>query len=411
MAGWATSRLIYLRPMKRTAYFFLTLLYASIGYPTFCYSQRPEPQKPFVREGKPHAYYITQAKLWLKELQKDKTSESNWYNYYYACRNAAISAKPGTDVLAESTSVKSGPEILDSMAIAIPTTSTYYFLKFLDAGIDIENARYLLKAYAMNPNLQGIDPSVISLAVCLMDDSLRIQANKAWYQKKEISDVLLSYAYNVLMSMDSNAIYFTQGDNAFLPLVMLQDVKGIRTDVTVVAIDFLWIEDYRAYIFSLLKLDSLDWSQIDRSQNSTWMMLPRYCLTHYNTTTAHPLYLDGLADGALLDEFEGKLYPSGITLHYTPVPPDTNTVMERNSMLFERKFDFTYLRHGIEKASTYNQDYIGCYNYLDLFTQLYHYYKTTQKLKQAADVKALTAKIIRWLDKPSYTRYFKENFK
>ncbi len=47
-----------------------------------------EPQISFANESKPHSYYVKQAELWWKEIEKDKTSETSWYNYYRACRNA-----------------------------------------------------------------------------------------------------------------------------------------------------------------------------------------------------------------------------------------------------------------------------------------------------------------------------------
>ena len=68
-----------------------------------------------------------------------------------------------------------------------------------------------------------------------------------------VSQSLLNYSYNVLMSVEENAILFTDSDNTTLPIYLLQDVIGIRRDVTVLNLDMLMEDQYRGSKLENLK--------------------------------------------------------------------------------------------------------------------------------------------------------------
>ncbi|GAB5521816.1 MAG: DUF2723 domain-containing protein [Rhodothermales bacterium] len=64
------------------------------------------------------------------------------------------------------------------------------------------------------------------------------------------------FAYNLLMSVDEDAILFTGGDNDTYPLWYLQNVEGVRRDVTVVCLSILNMPSYVAQLKHNRMLDA-----------------------------------------------------------------------------------------------------------------------------------------------------------
>jgi tetratricopeptide (TPR) repeat protein len=86
------------------------------------------------------------------------------------------------------------------------------------------------------------------LALCLLAVPLNMGINGWKLHDRSKNWVPWDYSYNILQSLEKDAILFTNGDNDTFPLWYLQDVAGIRRDVRVVNLSLgntLW------YIYQL----------------------------------------------------------------------------------------------------------------------------------------------------------------
>lgn len=361
-----------------------------------------EPQLSFAKEDKPHSYYVKQAELWWKEIEKDSTSENSWYNYYRACRNAQGTANWRTDFVDESPYLRLGDDIVKLMEDNIPDTFTYNFVRGSTGGVSPEGGAYLLKAYKMNPNFEGLLADVITYSTSTLNSDLRREANEKWFSNNGIPNGLMAFGYNLLNSVEPNSILLTAHDNDTYPVWMLQDVKQIRKDVLVLNIDFFLYGDYREKVFKELGIKPFKLDHIDINEyENNWGNVVRHFLNNYKGE--RPLYISKTVSSKWYTGFENSLHTSGLAMKFSKQNID---LRDKNIKLIENTYLLDTLK--IQLTNNVSQERLDemNQNYLDAFKIAFDAYKRANDRRSASKMKQLAFSIMSKLEDP----YLKEKY-
>ncbi len=334
-------------------------------------------------------YYQEQADLWEAITLESPQNEEAWYNYYLAAKHVTR--------LSKRTEAYDLEAIFYALEKSIPNTYTYHYMRynhFNGADEYIEDAK---KANEIDPNRYDPYPGLIRYYEMRRETQKVADYCKGWIESGKYSSGVLAWNYNVLMSVEENAILVTNGDNDTYPLWLLQYVKGIRTDVQVMNIHLMQVESYRNLFFEELNIpvytDDIAFS------NDPYLRLKEHLVTHTN----HPIYFGTTTSQDFREANGNELYPVGLALKHAKAPFDNIAVLQHN---YEQRFLLDYLKIDLEKdisSSIVNQLNL---NYLPPFLLLHRHYKQQGEEEKAENLKLFSVRIAEKADQKEIIKPF-----
>jgi len=214
----------------------------------FGYQSKPEKIYSLRKITMSKEWYAGQANLWYNEIEKNRSDADAWFNYYQATRYAIRFGIP----ISSSSAIQQPEIIIRKMSDAVSESFEYHLLRETLLKNKGEKIQTVEKAYRMKPS----DPRSYYSLISLYERTRQMNKMKAicrkLHESRDYPSSLFDYNYNVLISVETNGILFTNGDNDTYPVELLQQVNDIREDVV---------------LFNIHEIQDLDYLRVKLKEN------------------------------------------------------------------------------------------------------------------------------------------------
>ena len=341
--------------VKSSYPFSLLIILFSVSPWLFCQSEstgtiKSEKVYRIVYEIHPNEWYVQQAELWGKEIDKTPKNAQAWLNYYNAIRYARYTETIGTQDKQQKLK-----QIIEDMEKVLPDAYEYYQIKERN-DCDIHDISLSEKVYRMRPDNATPLYTLISHSEIYGKEKQMKEYCQKLYDNRDIESWLISYNYNVLMSTEQNAIIFTNGDNDTYPCWLLQEVQGIRQDVLVVNIS---LAPTKTYLEEKLKDSGIEINIKDirksafneKKEFSKAVFLQKLCKAINEKYPNIPIYFALTVYENYYESFKDDMYIVGLAFRFSSERIDNLAFLKKN---LEQNFRLDYLSH-----DWYNENIIG----------------------------------------------------
>lgn len=227
--------------------------------------KKAETIESFVANSHEAEWYGSQAQAWQKVVDGNPKNEWAWRNLFRATNYYDMF----TDGFGDDPDESKTADVLRKMEAAFPDSYVLNLCKgrfCLTTDSAARRGDNIFRAIELMPddaNAEDVDYLTCRLWVNDPENSKIAELNKRTYEQGYYPERILRYNWNLLQSMDDNAIYFANGDNITKPMKTLQDALGMRQDVVVIPMSFLYVDKFRDALFKRLEIQpmNVDWAE------------------------------------------------------------------------------------------------------------------------------------------------------
>jgi formylglycine-generating enzyme required for sulfatase activity len=346
-------------------------------------TETPETVYPIVVEQRSYDWYVEHAAQWKKVIDNDKTNEDAWLNYYRASRAANQTNPKGWGLNNDAVNA-----IADEMEKAIPNTYVYNYVRWWVGGNNSEMFPYLQKAYEIAPDRYETYEDFMTYYEIEQKKEEYSEFCVKKYNSNTISPSLYNWNYNLLMTLEKDAILIVGGDNDTYPGWILQEAKSIRKDVKILNMSLLTLKGYRDKVFEELGIPKFEKTFADYGDYAPFCQGVIEHITQSHRK--YSLYISTSAPRFLHEHFEDKLYLVGLAFKYSSSEIDNISLIKRN---YEKRYKLDYLSEVFHNDRS--QKIVDNINgtYLASMIKLYKHYKQSEDHFNAKIIEQLISKV------------------
>lgn len=319
------------------------------------------------------ASYDLQRSYWQKQTIESKSNAATWFNYYAAHRFTAYTKTSKNITPAKQ---KELDAIVTDMEKSVPNSYEYHYVKYWNSNHDVNQFHHLQKAYELNPNSHELYDDFIAH----YEITGQAEKKKEWCTRLKTAGItekeIYQYNYNVLMSLEKGAVLITNGDDDTYPLWVLQNLENVRTDVTVLNLDLLEVDDYR----------QRKWKELGWTDQGSMADGRKHFLRNMSMASGKPVYYGFTVDPTLLKYFQNYLYCTGLAFRFSAVDYDNKKALQDN---YETYFKTDYLKTAQSNPKVARMNM----NYTMPLLLLHEQYQTQGNTSQVTEVEQLLNQI------------------
>lgn len=358
----------------------ITLVSVSLANKEEKKMDEPKKQKVYsiVKQKKSLDWYKTQAELWKQEVQSHPKEAEAWLNYYTASRMLKI--------MGGGTKQDQLNKIVAQVNKVIPETFESYYITGWNANIGDEKITNLEKAYSIAPERPETYDGLLTHYELEGEKAKVKEFCAKIFESNSISSQIYAWNYNMLNSIEEDAILITAGDNDTYPSWILQQSAGVRNDIKVMNLSLLGIDEYRNRIFDELNVKRFD---LLKAGNNIWECNLAMC-EHLRKHASKPIYFASSINREIYDAYKDELYLVGLAFKWTEDSFDNIASLRKN---YEKHFLKDHLKVTLfEDLSESVVDQMNGSYIMPLIT-LHNHYKETEEDTKMAEVDGLLERI------------------
>ena len=251
----------------------------------------------------------------------------------------------------------------------------YHYVAYLNSNQDPNSFHHLEKAYEIYPNNVELYDDFIAHYELTDNNQGKKQFCKKLAESNTIAQGVMDYNFNVLMSLEPNAILFTNGSDDTYPLWIWQEIKNKRKDVTVLNLDLIQNLEYQK-----VKLKSLNIYPI-KSKKPVDIVKEVV-----KNNPKRPINIALTINPKALVDLKSKLYLTGLVLKYSEDKIDNVSTLQNN-------WEFAFNTESLNKTVTNSTTKKMNNNYILPLLVLSGYYQENGKENEAKKSETLALKL------------------